>query len=218
MALLPPLANSRDGSSAADERAPGRAAFFTAPAPVHSDQARLDELWLALQGELRRAAHQRLRGEGPGHTLSTTALLHEVYLKLAAQHTVRWNDKVQFLGLAAQAMRRLLIDHARRHQRIRNWVRYDSADAERSDVGARNNAVRLAAAERGEALLALDEALQRLAGIDERLVKVVEYRFFGGLSEEETALALGVNARTVRRDWVKARAWLQVNLGTAPPA
>ena len=161
---------------------------------------RLNDLWADAEPELRRLAHRRLGLERSAHTLNTSALVNEVYLKLVGQRAVDWKTRGQFFALAAQAMRRLLIDYARRHNRIRERVRYDSLDTE--------NAVRLAADERGAELVALDEALERLAGVDERAARVVECRFFTGYTEEETAQALGVTPRTVARDWAKAKAWL----------
>jgi RNA polymerase sigma factor (TIGR02999 family) len=164
---------------------------------------------------LRGVAHRRLAGERDGHTLSTTALVHEAYLKLASQDRVQWADRGHVFALAAQAMRRILIDYARRHRRIRERVRYDSADATAvTDADAR--AIQLAAEHRSEELLALDEALDRLTAFDERLGRVVECRFFAGYTEEETAAALGVTPRTVARDWVKAKEWLYRELGETP--
>lgn len=142
--------------------------------------------------------------------MSTTALVHEAYLKLASQHSVHWGDKGQFFALAAQAMRRLLIDHARRYRRLSQRVRYDSFDADNPATdGAAPDAVRLPAEQRADELIALDEALNRLAQCEPRLAQVVECRFFAGYTEDETAAALDVNVRTVTRDWAKARAWLR---------
>jgi RNA polymerase sigma factor (TIGR02999 family) len=176
-------------------------------AAVEGTNAVLDRLFVLLQDELRGVAHRRLEGERLGHTLSTTALVHEAYLRLASQQRVEWAERGHFFALAAQAMRRILIDYARRHKRMRERVRYDSADANAGTDGDRQ-AVQLAAAQRGDELLALDEALDRLAAVDERLSLVVECRFFAGYTETETAEALGVTPRTVARDWVKAKAWL----------
>jgi RNA polymerase sigma factor (TIGR02999 family) len=170
----------------------------------------LNRIFVLVEHELRRLAHQRLAGERAGHTLSTTALINETYLKLAKQEHVTWGNRGQFFALAAQAMRRLLIDYARRHKHMRDRVRYDSADASGDDTDAA--AVQLAAAQRSDELLALDEALERLARHDERLSRVVECRFFAGYTEEETAEALSVTPRTVSRDWVKAKEWLQREL------
>lgn len=177
----------------------------------------LNRLWVEAEAELRRLAHRRLRLERGGHTLGTTALVNEAYLKLASQRKVEWSDRGQFLALVAQAMRRILIDYARRHKRLRDRLRYDSADADgRGSQAEANGACRLAGSQRADELLALDEALERLARFDERLCRVVECRFFAGYTEEETAAALGVTARTVARDWAKAKAWLYRELSEAP--
>ena len=179
--------------------------------PVSNDasQVALRELWPEVEGQLRRVAHYRLVGELPGHTLSTTALIHETYLKLASQR-VPWSQRGQFFALAAQAMRRILIDYARRHKHMRSSVRYNSleADARHSASIEIQHAVRLAAEQRSDELLALDEALTRLAAVDERQATVVQCCFFAGYTEEETAEILGVTPRTVARDWAKAKEWL----------
>ena len=173
---------------------------------VASERAPLDQLFVLVERELRGLAHRRLAAERDGHTLSTTALVHEAYLKLAGQRRVQWSERSHVFALAAQAMRRILIDYARRHRRIRERVRYDSLDAGRTDADGR--AVQLAAEARSDELLALDEALGRLSAFDERLGRVVECRFFAGYTEEETATALGITPRTVARDWIKAKEWL----------
>jgi RNA polymerase sigma factor (TIGR02999 family) len=184
--------------------------------PVNaSGRDSLDRLFVLIEDELRGVAHRRLAAERDGHTLSTTALVHEAYLKLANQERVQWSDRGHVFALAAQAMRRILIDYARRHRRIRERVRYDSAEASATDGDAR--AVQLAAEQRSEELIALDEALVRLSAFDERLGRVVECRFFAGYTEEETAGALGVTPRTVARDWVKAKEWLYKELAERPP-
>ena len=171
----------------------------------------LDRMWVEVNAELRRVAHRQLQLERQGHTLSTTGLIHEVYLKLASQRSVPWTDRGQFFSLAAQAMRRILIDYARRHRRLRERVRYDSLDADNSTPDGAL-AIRLPGSQRAEELLELDEAIDRLAVVNARLARVVECRFFAGYTEEETAEALGVTVRTVTRDWAKARAWLQREL------
>ena len=176
----------------------------------------LDSSWVEAEAELRRLAHQRLRLERRDHTLVTTALVNEVYLKLVGQRNVDWANRAQFFALAAQAMRRILIDYARRHRRFRERLRYDSLDAENPDTAQNRTAVRLAGSQRADELLALDEALERLEGFDARLARVVECRFFAGYTEEETAAALGITARTVTRDWAKAKAWLLRELQDAP--
>jgi RNA polymerase sigma factor (TIGR02999 family) len=157
--------------------------------------------------ELRRVAHRQLTAESDGHTLSTTALVHEAYLRLAEQTRTEWASRAQFFGLAAQAMRRVLVDYARRRQADRRGGR-DWRPVSLEDAEAGPNADALAAAARGDELLALDEALERLAAVDARGARVVECRFFGGLTEAETAEALGVSTRTVASDWLMAKGWL----------
>jgi len=170
----------------------------------------MDRLVPLVYADLSRIAHRQLGLEAPGHTLSTTALVHEAYLRLVDQTRARWEDRVQFFAVAAHVMRRVLIDHARRYQAARRGgarprpVSLDAIDS--ADVAS------LAAGERAEVLLALDDALERLAVLDGRQARVVECRFFGGLTTEETAQALGVTTRTVERDWVKARGWLYQEL------
>ena len=162
----------------------------------------LDRLIPLVYGELRRVAHRQLRSERPGHTLSTTALVHEAFLKLAEQTRARWVDRAQFFALAARAMRRILVDYARRHRALRRGGADQHVSLEEDRLGT------VAAVERAEELIALDEALTRLTALDERLGRVVELRYFTGLKEEEVARVLGVTPRTVARDWVKARGWL----------
>lgn len=163
------------------------------------DRDALDRLLPLVYDELRRIAHRELQRERRDHTLSTTEVVHEAYLKLAEHQRVSSGEQVRFLAVAATAVRRALVEHARRR------------DAAKRGGGKRpvtldEEAVAVAAD--SDDLLALDEALTRLAVLDDRLARVVECRYFGGLTEEETAAALGVTARTVRRDWVKARGWL----------
>jgi RNA polymerase sigma factor (TIGR02999 family) len=162
----------------------------------------MDRLFDAVYGELRRIAGRQLQGERPGHTLGTTGLVHETYLKLADQSRVQWQDRSHFFKVAAVAMRRILVDYARRHRAKRR-----GGEAQRITLD--ENAT---AGERSETLLALDEALGRLAQMNPRLSQVVECRYFGGLTEQETAEALGVPLRTVQRDWAKARGWLYLEL------
>ena len=164
----------------------------------------LDQLLPLVYSELRGIAHRQLAAEPTGHTLSTTALVHEAYLRLAREDRAEWSNRPQFFAIAARVMRRVLVDYARRHWAQRRggvgqqWVPLEEAD----DAGA------LAVASRADDLIALDEALERLAAVDERLGRVVECRFFGGLTEAETAEALGISQRTVARDWLMARGWL----------
>jgi RNA polymerase sigma factor (TIGR02999 family) len=149
---------------------------------------------------LRRLAHRQLRREADGHSLSTTALVHEAYLRLSDQRCPEFNSHSHFLAIAATAMRRILVDHARRRRATKRGGELHRIPLE--------SALTLAVDDRADLLVALDDALHRLGRLDARQARVVECRFFGGLTEEETALALGVGSRTVKRDWAKARAWL----------
>ena len=170
----------------------------------------LDRLVPLVYADLSRIAHRQLGLEPIGHTLSTTALVHEAYLRLVDQTRAQWTDRVQFFAVAAHVMRRVLVDHARRHHAARRGGEHRRAVAlavlESADGGS------LATSDRADVLLSLDEALERLAALDARQAQVVECRFFAGLTEPETAEALGVTARTVARDWVKARGWLYQEL------
>jgi RNA polymerase sigma factor (TIGR02999 family) len=166
-----------------------------------------DRLFPVVYEELRRVAHLQLRRERPGHTLGTTALVNEAYLKLVDITRVEWRDRVHFLSMAARAMRRILVDYARQHCAERRG---------RGIAPMALDAVQLSVDDQADELVALDDALERLASLNPRLVQVVEYRFFAGLSEDETARALAVTTRTVRRDWVKARGWLRHALGGSP--
>lgn len=160
-----------------------------------------DRLYSAVYQELRRIAHRQLQGERPGHTLGTTGLVHETYVKLVDLARVDWQDRGHFFRVASGAMRRILVDYARKHRAARRGGGLQIESLEDAP-----------AAERGDTLLALDEALERLAALSNRMSQVVECRFFGGLTEDETAEALGVTTRTVQRDWAKARAWLYLEL------
>jgi RNA polymerase sigma factor (TIGR02999 family) len=160
--------------------------------------------------ELKRIAHRQLAAEASGHTLSTTAVVHEAYLRLAAQSRAPVVERAQFYALAARAMRRVLIDYARKNQAARRGgpgqARVTLEFLEHGDSAA------LSIPERADSLLALDEALDGLRRMDERLANIVECRFYAGLSEAETAEALGISQRTVARDWQMARAWLNAAL------
>jgi len=149
--------------------------------------------------QLRAMAHRRLWGGGPGRTLDTTELVHEAYLKLFDQTRLSVADRRHFFAVAAMAMRQIVVDHARRRRSLKR-----GGDFKRLELASGDLPVDDRAAE----IVSLDEALRRLAEVDDRLARVVELRFFGGLSVEETAEVLEVNARTVKRDWRKARALL----------
>ena len=174
------------------------------------DPKAMDRVVELVYEELARIARRQLRLETPGHTLSTTALVHEAWLRLVDQTRAHWTDRAQFLAVAARCMRRVLVDHARRHRAVRRGGAHPRAVP--LDAVGTTDATSLAAGERADVLVSLDDALERLAALDARQARVVECRFFGGLTEEETAEALGVTARTVARDWVKARGWLHQEL------
>ena len=163
----------------------------------------VDDLFPLVYDELRRIAHFHLSSERPDHTLSTTALVHEAYLKLVDQSRAGWQDRAHFCAVASKAMRRILIDYARRRNALKRGG---------SDQPVSLDDDRIAIEEKATVLLSLDEALDRLSDLDERSAKIVEFRFFGGLREEEIAEVISVSVRTVRRDWVKARAWLHKEL------
>lgn len=159
--------------------------------------------------ELKRLAHRQLRAEAPGHTLSTTALVHEAYLKLSRENEQTWSNREQFFALAARAMRRVLIDYARqRHALRRGGPERHRVEPLRIGGDWPEDATAAIADDRAEEMLALDDALERLSQRDQRLARVIELRFFAGLTASETAKVLGVAERTVIRDWIKARAYL----------
>jgi RNA polymerase sigma factor (TIGR02999 family) len=167
------------------------------------DRAALDELVPLVQSELRRIGRNYMRGERKGHTLQTTALINEAYVRLVDQKHVRWQNRAHFLAIASELMRRILVDYARRRlyqKRGAGALQVTLGEAETIPV------------ERTPDLVALDEALTSLARIDERRSRVVELKFFGGLSIEETAEVLKVSPTTVERDWTIAKAWLHKTL------
>ena len=149
--------------------------------------------------ELRRLAVRCLRHERPGHTLQATALVHEVYLKLAGQPNARWQNRAQFFAVASQSMRRILVDYARTQQRIRRGGRQQKVSLDD---------VLLIAPDRTDELLAVHESLSRLEKLDSRQGRIVELRYFGGLTMDEVAEVLGVSCKTVTREWNIAKAWL----------
>ncbi len=170
------------------------------------DEGRADELLRLVYDELRRMARQKMAHEPPGHTLQPTALVHEAYLRLVGDQDVRWEGRSHFFGAAAEAMRRILIDRARRYAAARHGGGRQRVPLEAADRAAAGESVDL---------LALDDALGRLQEHDQRMAEVVKLRFFAGLTIEETAAALDVTSRTVNRDWIAARAWLHHELGAA---
>ena len=162
--------------------------------------ASLDRLVPLVYAELRAIAHRHLGAQERGGTLSTTALVHEAYLKLVDQSRANWRDRAHFLALASVAMRHVLVDRAKARAALKRGGGQRPLTLDEQD---------LAVDEHPEALLQLDEALERLASVEPRLARVVECRFFGGLTETEIAEALGVTVRTVERDWAKARMLLR---------
>jgi RNA polymerase sigma factor (TIGR02999 family) len=167
------------------------------------DKEALDQLMPVVYEELRRQAARYLRREQAGHTLQTTALIHEAYVRLIDQRHVQWQNRAHFFGIAAQLMRRILVDHARTKKRVKRGgsdIRVSLGDANVSVKGQDLD------------IVALDEALQRLSEIDEQQSRVVELRFFSGLTVEETAEVMGISKATVKRDWSMAKAWLHREL------
>lgn len=163
------------------------------------DGAVLDELLPLVYAELRRLASSYLRRERQGHTLEPTALVHEAYLRMIDQTQAHWQNRAHFFGVAAQMMRRILIDHARAHEADKRGGEFQKLSLDENiDVSG----------ERAAELVALDDALNRLAEVDPQKSRIVELRFFGGLSVEETAEVLGVSVPTVKRHWRMAKAWL----------
>jgi RNA polymerase sigma-70 factor, ECF subfamily len=167
------------------------------------DRAALDALLPAVYSELRALAGRYLRGERPDHTLQPTALVHEAYLRLTEQHGVNWQDKTQLFGIAAQMMRRILVNHAEARNATKRGglVTRVTLDDSISWGGSRELDI-----------VALDEALTRLGQMDGRQARVVELRFFAGLSIDESAEVLGISPATVKREWSMAKAWLRSEL------
>jgi RNA polymerase sigma factor (TIGR02999 family) len=166
----------------------------------NGDQAARDELMPLVYAELHRLAHRHIKRERPGHTLQTSALVNEAFVRLVDQRDVHWQSRAHFFGIAAQMMRRILVDYARKR-------RFAKRGGNQLQVSLNEELV--AANQRSADVVLLDDALTQLAEIDERKSKVVELKFFGGLSIEETAEALGVSPGTVMRDWTLAKAWLR---------
>jgi len=166
------------------------------------------ELLPLIYNELRRLAAQRLRHERPNHTLQATALVHEAYMKLAAQRGAKWQNRAQFFAVASQAMRRILVDYARTQQRTKRGGKQLRVTLK--DVGVVFPRI-------SEEILAVNESLVRLEKLDPRQARIVEFLYFSGLTVEEAAEALGISSRTVIREWNVARAWLYANLKGITP-
>lgn len=165
----------------------------------NGDEEAFNRLIPLVHGELHRIARRYMRHEKPGHTLETEALLNEAYLRLVGEQEIDWQDRAHFFAISARIMRRLLVDHAR-----------SRAYAKRGGgaVQVSLNEELAVSGEKSIDLMALDEALERLAENDERRSRIVELRYFGGLSSEETAQVLGLSEITIKREWLKAKAWL----------
>jgi RNA polymerase sigma factor (TIGR02999 family) len=175
-------------------------------AHARGDEDAGEQLAGLIYDELHRIAHLQRRRGGPEATLQTTGLVHETYIKLVDRTQTSWNDRVHFFAVAARAMRQILIDQARRKLRAKRGggqVHLELEDERLIAEGA------LGSLQQAEELLSIHAALERLEAVKPRLARVVEFRFFAGLSEEEAAQTLGVSTRTVERDWVRARAWLR---------
>ena len=170
----------------------------------NGDETARDQLMPLVYEELHHMAHRYMRKERPGHTLQTSALVHEAYVRLVDQTDVEWQNRAHFYGIAAQMMRRILVDHARSRQ-------YAKRGGDARPVSL--DEVAMVSEERTAEVIALDEALAGLAVIDQRKSQVVELRFFGGLSIEETAGVLAVSPGTIMRDWTLAKAWLRREMG-----
>ena len=172
----------------------------------NGDRAALDQLIPLVFADLKEIAHRRLRSERQGHTLQTTALVNEVYLKLVNERDLQWQNRAHFFAVAARLIRNILVDYAR----TKNYAKRGGGA-----VHVTLDEAVMIADERTTDVLALDEALQALAAVDERKCKVAELRFFAGLSVEETAEVLKISPETVTRDWRMAKAWLRKELGKA---
>jgi RNA polymerase sigma factor (TIGR02999 family) len=190
---------AQDGDTAERERISQLLADWS-----NSDPTARERLVPIVYEELRRLAHHYMRGEREGHTLQTTALVNEMYLRLVGIDALRWRDRANFFAMAAMLMRRVLVDYARQRGR-------DKRGAGVSVTSLDENVI---APQPAVDVVALDQALERLAAVDPQQSRVVELRFFAGLSVKETAEVLGISAATVKRDWATARLWLYNELTT----
>ena len=163
----------------------------------------LNDLFEAVDGELRRQAARYLRRERQNHTLQPTALVNDAFMKLVDQRHVQWQNRAHFFGVAAQAMRRIVIDHARTRNRIKRGGVQQAVTLDEAMIAGESRSIDV---------LALDQALSRLARLDERQARIVELRYFAGLSVEETAEVTALSPATVKREWAMARAWLHAEL------
>ncbi len=167
---------------------------------TNGDQAARDQLMSVVYQELHRLAHHYMKRESPGHTLQTSALVNEAFVKLIDQRNVSWQNRSHFFGIASQLMRRILVDHARSHARQKR-----GGNAQRLSL----NTTAVSTKERVVDLVAIDEALTKLAELDSQKSRIVEMKFFGGLTNDEVAECLNVSSRTIEREWRKSKAWLK---------
>jgi RNA polymerase sigma factor (TIGR02999 family) len=163
------------------------------------DRSALDRLMPVVYDELRRLARRHMRSENPGHTLQATALVNDAYLRLVDQTRVNWQNRAQFFGVAAQIIRRVLVDHARARHRLKRGGNAVKVELDEGNMATERT---------GMDIVALDDVLNRLAKVDPRKCQIIQLRFFGGLSIEETATALNISPATVKREWAFARSWL----------
>jgi len=175
----------------------------------NGDRVARDRLMAVVYPELHRLAHHYMKRESPGHTLQTSALVNEAFLRLVDQREVQWRNRAHFFGIAAQMMRRILVDYARNRHYAKRGGGKPTLSLEEALI---------ISDERSAEVVDLDETLERLAEIDQRKSQIVELRFFGGLSIEETAEVLDVSPGTVMRDWTLAKAWLRREMSTNPPS
>lgn len=183
---------------------PGEVTLLLAEMKRGNNEA-LPKLIPLVYHELKRLAAHFLRDEREGHTLQPTALVHEAYLRLVGQ-TAAWQNRAQFMGVAAQLMRRILVDYARQRVAAKRGGGLMPVEIETCEIGGR--------VEQSEEMLAVDEAMTRLAALDPQQASVVEMRYFGGMTVEETAEALAIAPRTVKREWAMAKAWLLVEISS----
>jgi RNA polymerase sigma factor (TIGR02999 family) len=167
----------------------------------------LERLMPLVYRELRRVAGRCMRAESPGHTLQPTALVHEAFLRLVGQDHANWQNRAQFVGVAGRLMRRILVDHARGRRALKRGIPVTLHEEILQRAGSLDQT---------EEILAVDEILEMLAALDPQQARIVELRYFGGLSVEETAEALEISPRTVKRDWAMAKGWMKSQLETQP--
>ena len=170
----------------------------------NGDRAALDELMSIVDAELRRLAHRYMSRERTGHTLQTTALVNEAFVRLVNRKNVHWQNRAHFFAIAAQLMRTILVDHARSHACVKRGGAASTLVLDEALVVSH---------EKASEVVALDDALKVLAVMDQQQSRIVELRFFGGLTVEETAEAMGIATRTVKLDWAMAKGWMQSQLG-----